>query len=109
MSWEGLHPHDGARKPLAEEQDLSIREATELWIETRDVVDPDDPLFRSVEALRGGSLPEMGGPVGGPIDGAVLENFRDRARTHELVESVRTDRTGRNAISEIGDHTKTVS
>ena len=43
-------------RTLAEEQDLSIREAlreaTELWIETRDAVDPDDPLFTSVEALR---------------------------------------------------------
>lgn len=35
----------------------------------------------------------MGG-AGAPIDGAILEDFRDRARTHELVESVRTDRTG---------------
>jgi len=43
-------------RTLAEEQDLSIREAlkeaTELWIETRDAVDPDDPLFTSVKALR---------------------------------------------------------
>jgi hypothetical protein len=41
---------------LAEERGLSIRdalrEATELWIEERDAVDPDDPLFDSVEAVR---------------------------------------------------------
>lgn len=34
------------------------------------------------------------GDVSGPIDGAILEDFRDRARTHELVESVHTERTG---------------
>jgi hypothetical protein len=43
-------------RALAEERGLSIREAlreaTELWMDERDAVDPDDPLFDSVDAVR---------------------------------------------------------
>jgi hypothetical protein len=43
-------------RAIAEERGISIREAlreaTELWIEQRDAVDPDDPLFSSLDAVR---------------------------------------------------------
>lgn len=46
-------------RTLAEERGLSIREAlrqaTELWIERQEAVDPEDPVFRSVEAVRDGA------------------------------------------------------
>lgn len=46
-------------RTLAEERDLSIREAlrqaTELWIERQEAIDPDDPAFTSVESVREGS------------------------------------------------------
>lgn len=43
-------------RTLAEERDLTIREAlrqaTELWIERQEAVDPEDTAFTSVEAIR---------------------------------------------------------
>lgn len=46
-------------RTLAEERDLSIREAlrqaTELWIEQQDAVNPEDSVFTSVDAVRDGA------------------------------------------------------
>lgn len=74
-------------RTLAEEQDLSIREAlreaTELWIETRDAVDPDDPLFTSVEALRDGSGTDRVATDASTADDLV-EEWRGDAETYRL-------------------------
>jgi hypothetical protein len=43
-------------RAIADERGISIREArrqaTEWWIEQRDAVDPEDPLFSSLDAVR---------------------------------------------------------
>lgn len=49
-------------RQVAEQRGLSIREAlreaTELWLETQEAIDPDDPLFTAVDRLREEAEPE---------------------------------------------------
>jgi hypothetical protein len=76
-------------RTLAEERGLSIRdalrEATELWIEKRDAVDPDDPLFDSVEAVREASDRDRESTVL-TTEGDLVEEWTGDAEASRLAE-----------------------
>jgi predicted DNA-binding protein len=77
-------------RALAGERGLSIREAlreaTELWIEERDAVNPDDPLFDSVESVRDGSPNHDREPTSVTTEDALVEEWTGDAEESRLAE-----------------------
>lgn len=77
-------------RTLAEERDLSIREAlrraTELWIERQEAVDPEDSVFTSVEAVRERASHRTGTATTATTEDDLVEEWTGDADSYRLVD-----------------------
>lgn len=77
-------------RTLAEERDLSIREAlrraARLWIEQQEAVDPGDPLFTTVDAVREGAARRDRTSTTATTEDDLVEEWSGDADTHRLAD-----------------------